>query len=250
MSKRQRRARSPIWSSVEMLETRTLMSTSYAVMVMQAPQSPAMPVQVDQSALPGPLFPASLMTSALDLQMRTVAGGVILTVAASSRVLSPLAPGGTVDIFAESQFLGTVELGKSFRSTVVLPPGSHTFFATYNGDANFLPSQTSIERVLEAPTATPPANPADAPLIATNDSGKRVRPMRMLSFVNYFDAHDPTVTATPPGPPPPQGSTNPPGGSGGVTLSSGPPALGTPLPNPRFSKISFSVKLPRLTGVK
>ena len=176
-------------------------------------------------------------------------GGIYLNVSASSTEVMTLAPTGTVDIYADLQYIATVNLGGAMRSMLVLPAGTHTFLATYHGDENFRPSQTAATVRLDALTATAPAD--GIPYVyATNNSGERVRPMRVLSEINYFDAHQLTVGSnTPlasaiPLPPVGSGSGSDSGDTGGLGLSVFPVIS---VPKPRFSKISFSIKMPRLS---
>jgi len=223
---------------VEALESRTLFSATFATLVLDAPRLPALPVQVDRSAPGTPAAPGATLDSALDLQVRVLAAGINLTVAASSTELMALAPSGTVDLYDDRQYLGTVSLGGSVRSTLVLPAGKHTFYVTYAGDANFRPSQTSLTTTLPVPTATLPEVAANADVYATNDTGERIRASRFLSNINFFDASSLSVGALPPVP---GGASGP--SSGGFSLASS-----NPVPTPRFSKITFSLKLPKLSG--
>jgi hypothetical protein len=201
--------------AVDMLEQRTLFSTAYGVMVMDAPRSPALRVQVDQSATPAAAHPGSPLPSALDVQVRVVGAGVYLNVEVSGLNSGDPLPTGTVDFSSELGFLGTVNLGSlnqgtAFRNFVVLPAGKHTFFATYSGDTNFQISQNSTEATLTAPTSTLPKSAATAAAFVTNTSKvkERVRPMRALSLLNYAAATSGNSTA---------------------------------LPDPRFSTINFSL---------
>src|SRR5438477_279774 len=89
--------------------------------------------------------------------------------------------------------------------------------------------------VLDAPRM--PEVATNATVYATNDEGERIRASRFLSNINFFDASSLSVAALPPVP----GGAS--AGAGGFSL-----APATPVPTPRFSKITFSLKLPKLSG--
>lgn len=224
--------RKPAATFLESLEERTLFSTAYAVMVMDAPFLPNQPVQVDQSVTPSPASGSATLESGLDLRVRIVAGGIYLTVAASALNGGALTPTGTIDFQDQNQFLGTVALGGSMRNFIPLAPGEHIFLVSYNGDTNFLPSQDSEDINIPAPAPLAPASSALAHQFATNTVGERVRPMRLLSLQNFFDAAGMSVGAIP--------SI----GGGSVPAAAG----STPLPNPRFSRVTFSLNVPHASA--
>jgi hypothetical protein len=233
MIQRNRRTRSkPL---MESLEPRTLLSVAYAVFVMQAPASPAQPVQTDQSvpAAPGNSGNTGL-ASDVDIQIRFVGGGIYVTAAVSSDEVISLKPTGTVDFYSDSGFMGTVELGGSMRSAIVLPAGTHTLLATYAGDDNFNASQSSVTKVIPATSTRSSVSPAK---YTTNQAGERNRPTRFLSRTDFFTAEGAAV-ATPGAIPPAPGNAQP------ADLPSGPPT-----PTPRFSNISFSVKLSKIASI-
>lgn len=256
-----------------------MLTTTYAVMVMDAPQAPAQPVQVDVDIPSQPVNPDATLDSAVDIQVRTVAGGIYLT-AAVTGTGSDAAPTGTVDFYDESGFLGTVAVSGAYRNALEIPAGPHTFFATYSGDENFLPSQTSVDATLVNPTNVATSATASG-TFAENNLGERVRPTRLLSLTNYFTTHGmavaadatgsgtqgDTVAQTPPpvwtGPDtmndplhaPGKKSTAytvpqmivmalPPVGSG----DNAPSDVGDPAP--LFSTVSFSIKVPKVKVVK
>ena len=268
LSRRDRRVRGR--ELIEGLEARLLMSaapfaTSYAVMVMDAPQLPNNPVQVDVDIPSQTPVQSAPDNSAVDIQVRTVAGGIYLTAAVSSLVDGAPAPTGTVDFYDEAGFLGTVALSGTFRNMIVVPAGEHTFFATYSGDVNFLPSQTSGDAFLINPTTTATSATAKG-TFATDTIGERVRPTRFLSETNFFTAHGMAVGASAASQsdtastPPPGVDTSqlslyafagkakqqaaamaiPPAGNGGLQ----PGDVGSP--PLRFSTISFSIAVPKL----
>lgn len=222
---------------LESLEPRALMAANFAVLVMQAPTLPNRPVQTDLAVTPNPV-PGSTngYGAALDAQVRTVPGGVYVTIAASSTEVRPEAPTGTVDIYDGLNYLTTVKLGGVMRSALVLPAGTRTILLTYKGDSNFGPAQTAIQARLRTATNTP-VTPGEAADYAKNRAGERIRPARLLSRINYFDAAGLTVGAIPQAALPPQGSNT--GGAG----ASSPPLL-ISLPAQRFASTTFSTKLP------
>jgi hypothetical protein len=221
----------------ETLESRTLMAANYAVLVLQAPTLPNRPVQTDAAVTPDPVPASSLgYGSVLDAQIRTVPGGLYLTIAASSTQIRPEAPTGTVDIYDGVSYLTTVKLGGALRSTISLPVGTHTILLTYKGDANFAASQNAILARIGTATNTP-ITEAEAANFARNRAGERVRPTRFLSKINYFDAAGLTVSALP------QVAAIPTPPSSGTIGANGAPAL-INLPAQRFALTTFSSKLP------
>ncbi len=202
---------------MECLEPRTLFSVAYAVLVMQAPASPARPVQTDQSVPSStPHSGDTGLASDLDLQVRFVGGGIYVTAAVSSDEVISLKPTGTVDFYSDGGFLGTVQLGGAERSEIVIPAGTHTLFAIYAGDENFLSSQTSVSKIIPATSTRSSVSPSK---VTTNQAGERNRPTRFLSETDFFTAGGAAVAAIPPAP----GSFQP------AALPSGPPT-----PNPRL----------------
>jgi hypothetical protein len=237
-----RRRRSRPVQLLETLETRTLFSTSYAVLSLQAPTLPALPVQTDIAATPSPAHTGSAFDSALDAQVRVVPGGIVISVAASSTELRPEAPTGTVDIYEGLKYLTTVQLGGTQRSAVVLPAGTHTILVTYKGDENFRPSQTAVLARLTEPTQTP-VTESEAAAYAKNRSGQRIRPMRFLSRVNYFDAQNMSAGN-------PMAAAIPTPGNVVETPSANQMPAPIAIPAPRFANVSFAVKLPKVRGLR
>ncbi len=293
---RQRKRRVEAQVRLEALETRTLFSTTYAVMVMDAPQGGAKPVQEDADIPSQPVNPDSTLDSAIDLQVRVVSDGVYVTAAVTGVDSGSPDPTGTVDFYDEAGFLGTVALGAVYRNMIVVPAGEHTIFATYSGDENFLPTQGSISTLLTNPTTTLQPSTSVQQEFAKNSLGERVRPTRFLSETNFFVANGmavsgddvssdtPAATQTDAGDSqagsPAGGGNNDAGLGIGLTASadfSGPTSDGdsqqkpaeqvqalppvqnqdpfdspndsTPPTSARFSTISFSIKVPKITHV-
>jgi hypothetical protein len=196
MAHRDRRHRCQIRSrqsafAVETLEERSLFSITYATLVLESPNSASIPaVQAD------PIFQApsgtGLATAVLDLQVRTVAGGIFVSASVSGSDTSDPDPTGTVDFYSDAGYIGSATLGTpnsadSYRDMLhVIGPGEHTFLAVYSGDSNYHFSQNSVVVVLATTTPSLPKGSASSAFATTTGKIKeRVRPMRRLSNLHF-----------------------------------------------------------------